>query len=283
MLALTARSYLLIMLAFVSSLGAEEISLEQAIDLALINAPEIKIAESQKRAQQRKSISSWLELGPRASLSYNHIFFDGPLEKSIGGGPPMLLRDETTKSGSLTITQPITGLFALGQRARLETRKQDLKETALSLSKAQMAFKIAELYIKAQQSESMWRIATASIIAREAQKKDGEALFRAERIHNGDLLKFELGVSQAQLAEAKAKSASEIARFSLLEMIGLGSSEKYQIAALNAQEYEMSDQMSLDDGLSLALDNRLEVKQARQGEEIASIGRLAGFSSSFLR
>lgn len=262
------------------SVRAKVLSIEQAIEMALKNSADVKITLADLDAQKNKQISSWLDLGPRINASYNHIFYDSKVSIPMNG-QEILMRDDVTKMGSLTVTQPLTGLFALWQLASLEGKRKDLKETTWKLSRAQSAFKIAELYLRAQQSARMWEISQASIDASEAQQKDGAAMFRVGRIHKGDFLKLELSLSQARANEAKARAAKDIARFVLLESIGLEHEEDLALTPLEPQEIALTKVPTLEEGLRSAVAHRFEIKQAQQGEEIAAIARRATLAKFF--
>jgi len=259
--------------------NSAELTIEQALNLALRHSFEIKMAHSELNAQSAKHISSWLDLGPRLSASYNHVFYDG--KQSINmGGQDLLVRDDVVKTGKIELIQPLTAIFPLMQNARLMGKQKDIKESAVKLSKAQLAFKVAELYLRAQQSERVWEIAKVSVEASVAQKKEGEARFRVERIHRGNLLKLELFESQSRLNEAQAKAARDIAYFNLKEAVGL-SEAPILTPLVTAGEVIFENLPTLEEALNLALSNRQELKQAKLGQDIASITRLASVSKFF--
>ena len=258
------------------SLFARELTIEEAISLGLKNSAEVKAAEADYNSQYNKQISSWLELGPRLNAKYNHAFFDSKLVVPFNN-QDVLLRDDVIKKGSLTLTQPITGLFALAQKAIIDAKQKNAKASLFKQTKSQVAFRIAESYLRAQQSERMWEIEKARIESSLAQKKDGEALYRAERIHKGDFLKLELSLSQAQSAEAKARAQKEIAFYSLKELIGLNEPLSLSLVALIAPQ-EAQKYPSLDEAIHRALNNRQDLKQAKLGKEMAKAGKFAAFA-----
>lgn len=262
--------------------GAKELTIEEAINFAMLHSPDIKISQAEFLGQKNKEVSAWLDLGPRLSLSYKDVFYDKKLTVPSNGSE-LLMRDDRAKMGSITLTQPLSDLFALVQRGRYENRQKDLKATSLKLTSSQVAFKTAELYLRAQQSDRMWQISQASIDASLAQKKDGESLLKVDRIHKGEFLKLELALSSARANEAKARAAKDIALFSLLESIGADKQESYTLSPLKPETISLASLPSLDEGLSRAINDRLEIKQAIQGENIASIaqqGPLAKFFPS---
>lgn len=256
---------------------AQSLSLDETVSLALEHAAIIKSSKAELDAQRNKKISSWLELGPRLSATYNHAFFDDKLIVPFNG-QDIMMRDKVTKNGSLMLTQPLMGLFGLSQKAMLESRQLEQKRTALNLTESQVAFKAAELFLRAQQNESLWTSAQANSEAATAQLKDGQALLNAERIHKGDFLKLELAQSQAGAALAKASAAREIALFALKESIGRSDDQMLHLEPLLEQDFVIEQMPSLDEALHSALSRRLELKQAQIGEKVARVARNATFS-----
>lgn len=276
--ALMKKKYLaklcwLVLLGAHYALG-EGLSIEDAIGMALVHAPEIKIAQSELSAQKSKHVSAWLELGPRLSGTFNGALHDSVQSLKLGE-KEIIVRDDFTKTGSLMLTQPLTGLFALTQNARVEGKQKSLKDLNLKLIMSQVAFKVAELYLNVQQSIKMLEVAEASLEATMAQRKDGELLLNAGRIHQGDFLKLDLAVSQAQSAKARAQADKEIVFLSLLEMIGSKNIDLDLSSFSSSFESSDGPLPVLDDCLVIALNNRMEKIQAEKGEEIASLARAA--------
>lgn len=272
---------LVIGLSFISACAfADEVTIEQAINWALSNSPEIKSADADRNAQLSKQISSWLDLGPRMSVSYKHVFYDNKIKIPMGPSE-IIFRDDIVTQGSLLLNQPLTPIIALVQKARLEGKKKHIKESELKLTEAHIVFNVSELYLRAQKSQRMWEIAQASIALSKAQKKDGEALLKAERIHRGDFLKLELALSQSLSAEAKARAAKEVAFFSLAQFINYDDYNQLILTNLNADILILEGVPAVDEILDKAIDNRQEIKQALLGEEIASIAKFTSFAKFF--
>ncbi len=254
---------------------AEELSIEQAITMALAHAPELKIAKSELEAQKLKRTSAWLDIGPRISTTFNASFFENKQMMNMGG-KEILLRDDQTKIGSITLTQPLTGIFLLSQNARLEGKQKELKSLNHALVERDVAFKTAQLFLNAQQSEKMWQVNQTSIEAREAQRRDGQLLLEVGRINRGDLLKLELAVSEARSQEAKARARRDIAFYSLATLIGHDENAPLLLSPMKNALSELS--MSFEEALTMAQSGRIEIKQAQQGEKIASLARLAALA-----
>ncbi len=266
-------------LLLASQIQATQLSMSEAIDMALKNALSIKSFEADLSAQQNKQISAWLDLGPRLSATFNETRFDDKQTAQMGPSE-MVIREDLARTGSLKLIQPITGLFALAQKARLEGKQRDIKESGLKLTTAQVAFKVAELYLTAQKNEALWKISKASIEAADAQAKEGASLLNAGRITRGDFLKIELSATQARVTEAKARAANEVAYFILQETIGYKGEEAFSIMPFVPSETVLPYAMpSLEDGFAQSVSNRLEVKQAQLVEDVASLGSQASLVS----
>ncbi|MCA9508772.1 MAG: TolC family protein [Myxococcales bacterium] len=272
---------LLIVLGISPSLMSEELNLNRAIDLALAYAPEIKIASSELRAQESKQISSWLDLGPRLSATFNGAWHDGKQSFKLGERE-LLIKDDRTALGTIKLTQPLSGLFALTQNARIESKQKSVKELNLQLLQSQTAFKIAQLYLNVQQAHKMWEVSKSSLEGRLAQKKDGELLLQAGRIHYGDFLKLDLAVSQARSSEAQATAEKNSAFYSLIELIGHQDPQSIELSSFEIPpDISESELPSLSECLSIAFPNRIEKMQSLKGREIASIARTAAFAKFF--
>lgn len=250
---------------------AEELRIEQAISMAISNAPDLKIAKSELEAQKHKRTSAWLEIGPRLSATFNASFF-GTKQVVNMGGKEVMIRDDVTKTGSLTLTQPLTGIFMLSQVARVESKQTTIKSLNHAQVERDVAFRAAQLFLNAQQAEKMWQVNKVSVEAREAQKRDGELLLEVGRINRGDLLKLELAVSEARLQAAKAEARRDIAIYSLAVLIG--HKEPASLSLSSLEHTIVETELSFEEALKAAQQRRVDIKQAEEGSKIASIARL---------
>jgi outer membrane protein TolC len=266
---------LLLIVAWPNCLLSQEISLDEAIRIALAQSAELKITKADLKAQQNKHLSSWLDLGPRFSATYDHIFYDDVLKYSLGDRD-IVMRDKKTQEFALRATQPIISLFTLIQKARIEHKQKSNKENIFKSSKSQLAFRVAELYVQTQQQEALLEIAKASVRSSLVQKKDGEALQRADRIHHGDMLKLALALSQSEDALNKAQVARNMAYFHFKELLGLSYEEDLSLPTLKHDE-DLEKLLTFDEALQIALQQRHEIKEALLEGDIQRIGKSVGF------
>ncbi len=254
------------------------ISLSQALEMALDSAPELKQAQAVASAQREKARGSWTNVGPKVSVEYNQVYFKDKLFIPFNGNN-ILLRNDLSKTGSLMVVQPLTSSFALVELAQVEELRAELKDKGLTISKRDLSFSVAELYLQAQQSQMLLELARMAITAVQSQANDAEAMSRVGRLNRGDLLKLKLAVSEAQANEAKALAGKEIAFSTLAETIGLGNQATLSISLFNPDAIDLSKPIpTIDQALKEALNRNAELAQAEIGKNMASFGRNVAYS-----
>lgn len=254
-----------------SPTGDVGLTLGEAINRAVNVSPQVRGAEADRDAQVERRRGATSDLGPRVSVDYTQARYRDAQKFSISPqAPAILMRPQEVRTGSLTVAQPITGLYALTEKLRFESAQEDLKNATLKLTKADVAFSGAEAWLQAYQAQRLLAIAEQSVAAAQSQRKDGAALERAGRLNHGDLLKLDLAVSEAQARAAQARAGRDIALAGLKQAINLPLDAPLTLAdALPTLPTQVPD---LSTALREALDKRLEAQQAKAGVEVAGFG-----------
>lgn len=251
------------------------LSIHDAINQALEFSPRIKMAHADLQAQKEKNRAAWSDLGPRVKAEYNQVHFEERQSFKIGDNL-MLVRDDVSKIGSITVAQPLTGAVALYQKARFEGAQVDLKQLGSAGVQTEVAFQTAESWLKAFQTQGQLDIAQASIVAVENQLKDAQAIERAGRMNRGDVLKLELAVSESRVRAAQMKAFKDVVFFSLKESIHLPVDKEF---VLQAELPHISDlEPTLDEALKQAFENRIDLKQSQGAIEIAYFGKKLAYT-----
>lgn len=254
------------------------ISLSRALEMALEASPEVKQAQAVASAQKEKNRGSWTNVGPKVSLEYNQVYFKDRLTIPFNG-MDILLRDKQSKTGSIMAVQPLTSSFALAEIAKVEGIQSDIKDKGLTISKRDLAFSVAELYLQAQQSQMMLELSRMAITAVQSQANDAEAMSRVGRLNRGDLLKLKLAVSEAQANEAKALAGKEIAFATLATTVGLSQNAEFSITPFNPEAIDLSRAVpTFDQALKEGLSRNPEIAQAELGKNMASYGRNVAYA-----
>jgi outer membrane protein len=250
------------------------LSLQEAIDRGLSRSPTVQRAEADLQSQVERKRGAWSNLGPKAAVSYNETYFeDKQFDTQNGGGA--LIRDDVTKNGSLTVTQPITGLYGLVEYGRLSSLQVDLSEEGLRKAKRDAGFGAAEAYLQAFQTQEQELIAEQSIAAAKSAYQDALALQRVGRLSQGDVLKFQLALSRAESSAAQARAAKQIAFSNLRLAIQLPRGENVQL--MKELPSAAEDKVELNQAIEAAK-NRPEWRQATLGSELADFSKKLAYA-----
>lgn len=252
------------------------LSINDAVARALETSPKVKAAQHDRDGQIERRRGAWSDVGPRVKAEYNQVRFEEAQKVNFGGNE-IVLRPEETKTGSITIAQPITGAFALVDRARMEGTQEDVKDWALTLARSDTAFQTAEAWLQAYLSKKQLEIALASVAAAESQGRDASALERAGRLNHGDVLKLDLAVSEAKARAAQARAYNEVVRAALKEAVGLPQEAAVE---LTGELPAVADgDMDPTAAFKQAKERRLELKMAEGGVTAAGFGKKLAYSN----
>src|SRR5215831_4933374 len=92
------------------------ITLEQALALAGTSNLELRASEKEVERASADARSAAGLLGPRLSVDDTLQQWNSQFLIKFGTNPPILARDQFTNSLTLSATQPLIGLYPLGER-----------------------------------------------------------------------------------------------------------------------------------------------------------------------
>ncbi len=180
-------------------------------------------------------------------------------------------RDDVTKTGSLTIAQPITGLYAAIQYGRFSSMQQDFSFESLRQAKRDVAFQTAEAFLNAYQAQEQEEITAASLNAAKRQYEDALAIQRVGRLSQGDVLKFQLALSQAETRAAQARTTKQVA-FAMLQQMIQAKDDETIVLEQNLPKLE-EETIDIQKGIEQALAQRPEAKKAELASELADYNK----------
>lgn len=251
---------------------AAPLSLQQAVSKSLETSPQIQAAAALRKAQTEKKRSSWADIGPRVKLDYNDVRFN---DKQVLPIPPtpIVLRDDHVTTGSMTIVQPIVGLYGLIEKARYEGAHEESKSLNYEITERDVLTRTIEVYIRAQAADQMVQVASASVAAAEKQGHDAEAMQRVGRMNQGDYLKLQVAVSEAKSRLAQAEATREIMYASLRETIAAPADTPLELDGFNVTVKTKDVLPENSSAVTQALRTNPEIKLAETNKEIAGFGR----------
>jgi|GEM_PF-1982442 len=252
--------------------NAKSLTLQEAVSRAVAHNPNVDQAQAEMDAATERKRGAWSNIGPRVSAQYQEAYFQDQQLANLGpNGPTILLRDDVTKTGSLTVSQTITGLYAAVQYGRFSGLQADLSYEGLRQAKRDTGFQAAEGFLNAYQAQEQDDITAASLNAVKRQYEDALAIQRVGRLSQGDVLKFQLALSQVESRAAQARATRQLAFATLGLIIQAEQGEEFALEKnLPKLEEESTD---IQKGIEQALAQRPEAKRAEIAADLADYNK----------
>ena len=230
------------------------VTLEQAIQLAIANNPDLKASRTQVDQNQAQEITA--NLRPNPTLSGDSQFL------------PIFNPSQFTTDTLDTLSQFDVGFGYLFERGGKRKRRLKAAQDATSVTRFQVAdaertltFNVAQQFVNALLAKSNLNFATADLDSFQQTVNISEERYKAGDISEGDLLKIKLQLLTFQTDVAQARVAKAQALVSLRQLLGYASVPRdYDIAG--ELEYQPL-RSGLDDLQAKALKERPDLRAAR--------------------
>ncbi|NBD32746.1 MAG: TolC family protein [Cyanobacteria bacterium] len=247
------------------------ITLEQAIELARDNNQSLKEARlnlNQAQAQLQEALGAEF---PTLSLQTD-------FQRSTSATNEIRANTETANFTSpdgvttdLNATLQLNyDLYTGGQRSaqiRLAESQVRTQELALEQAAEQLRFDVTDAYYAVQEADSQVEIARAAVADAEQSLRDAELLEQAGLGTRFDVLQAEVDLANEEQNLTRAMSQRRISRRRLVETLGLG--QQVEVTAATPPEVAGTWDLSLEESIVLAYQNRSELEQQLKQREIA--------------
>lgn len=259
--------------------GAKIYTLDQAIDTALSNNPELSIMQArieQANAQLGEALASFYPQ-IKASLSYQHS--DNPAQAfsmiiaqrrlDLGGGT-----DFNHPGGVDNFRPEVTASYSLfrggqdfynSQAAELGVEASELEKSA---TRNRLVNNVTAAFYGELAAIEAHNVSQRSIEAVQSELDQSRLRFDAGTELKSDVLSLEVQLAEAKDAEIRAANAIELAQSMLKTLLGLSSNESFAITE-NPENTLPDSPASFDDLLNQALTNHPELKAAEKKVAIA--------------
>ncbi|MEY3902152.1 MAG: hypothetical protein RL189_1458 [Pseudomonadota bacterium] len=248
-----------------------KLTLRQALQLGRERPFQVRIAQEQASEASARAAQALGSLFPRIDGDAQHIKFDKSVNKATGAAWAPQFPEKVT-TAAVQISQPIFGLLPLTLQARATSMLADVAVDSAAQAKRDGALLGAQSFLNAVRSVQFFEIAKSSLALAEKQKSDGEALFRAGKLGQVDVMRFELSVADARAQLTQAGVAKEMALMALNDSLMLKVSE----GDLDAPEKSLLEERNptppeLEVVLKKALANRPELRAAESQLKITRL------------
>jgi len=259
---------------------AQSFTLDQAIDHALINNPDLQIATeriSQAEAQLGVALSAFYPQ-VTAKLGYDHSNNPAQVFSMI-----VVQRDFNSNSIA-NINNPgyrqnfrpeIIGKLSLfrGGQDYQNSKSAELGISAAEFERSSVRNALIEAvtasyyaYLAAQEAH---KVAQDSISAIAGELKQTKLRYEAGTVLKSDVLSLEVKSAEAQEAQIRAANGIELAKTGIAILLGLSAEQAFTVAPASSMLPEPKLTASFNDLLELAMTQRPEVKAAANQVEIS--------------
>lgn len=257
----------------VQVVGTQPITLQQAVELAVRNNPDLqqnRLQVEQARAQLQEAQAANL---PTLELTANltNTGQDVTTSSFLGVGGGTSFQTSTSFSGGL---QASYSLFTAGARpAAIRAAEGTLKfrQLQVEIATEDLVLQTIRNYYDLQQADEQVRIFRDALTQAEQSLRDAQALERAGVGTRFDVLQSQVDVANARQDLTNQLSRQEIARRQLAQTLSL--SQSMSVAAAQPVEVAGTWNLSLEDSIVLALKNRAELEQQLVQREISEQNR----------
>lgn len=245
---------LLLLAVSVTVYAAEELTLEQAVGLALRNNPGLKAADAQVDAAQAGVLRSRSGFLPKITASETWSRSDNPLmvlgtklnQESVGPADfsPAVMNDPDPLSNyntRLSMLQPVFN----GGREYLGLRQARLAKDAAAQdrtrTKQETVFNVIKAYYSVLLAKEYRNVAVQSLETSSANVKLAEARFKAGAVLQSDLLRSRVQEAEVKEMATRAESGVKLALANLNYAMGVDQSREYDVSGTLATKDEHPD------------------------------------------
>ena len=260
-LATVIASGMLVSLTLPGFAAPIEITLDEAIVMALKNNPSIKVAEYD--VEKANWSVEEAKGAKQPSLSFSH----SATHKKTAPNPPLIkggIGDQF--ANSVDLTWPLlTGGKVEGT---IDKAKLGVKAADLGVEKSQQQIKLDATtgYYSILQTRNLVKLSEESLDRLNAHLKNVEAQYNAGTVAKSDVLRSEVEKAKAEQSLIKAQNSYELAVSSFNNVIGLPLETQVTVKEeLGYEKYEKT----LEECISTALVSRPELAQAKVSVESA--------------
>ena len=243
------------------SIGADVLTLEESIKIALERSLSVKSAEQEIKAKEFEERSSKADFYPKLSTSYTYTRLD---EDTVNDAKYSVLTTEfsrlqtDTYEFKVTATQPLfTGwrLTTLRELASLGVDTAEIKKEAVI---EDLVLNVKEVYFGILKAEKLKKVAIQAAEQLEAHLRVAQAFYDVGIIAKNELLQTGVQMAQARQDLIRATNLVEIARSVFNKLLRRGLDKKVKIEDI--LDYHPVE-LTLDQCMEWAELNRPEIKE----------------------
>jgi len=238
------------------------ISLDKAVEMALADHPDLKIALAQIDAADAKYRQAKSSLGIRLNVGGSYTRIDPVAEAKLSfipNRPPTIIKlgDNNNFSGKAVLDKVITTFGQLEYAVAAAYIQIGVQRSNYEAVRQNIIFRVKEAYFTALKTEGYVKVAKDNLDISLHNLQVTKEMYSAGVVPRYEVLRAELGVSTAKQYLIAAENAAEMSKASLKNILGIN-----QSVPLKLVEYVEVINLSADPDTaqSLAEKNRPEIQ-----------------------
>jgi outer membrane protein len=197
------------------------------VDLALRGNVDVQTASEDVAVSeaQRKGVRGML--GPKLHVDAYAHEWNSPYNITLGAAAPgqpaavFPVRDQFEWNATVTLTQPITSMFALLDAYKVRSLGVDIANVRREVTRRETAFRVVESYYRLVQASKLVEVAEASVEQLTTQLKQSNSFHDNGVVSQDDVLRAQLAVANAQQRLIQARSRVSLEQTRLAVLVGL--------------------------------------------------------------
>ncbi len=226
------------LVALPPSAGAQpqRLTFADAVRMSAARSPDIAGARHGVTAANLRVTGTSAQRYPKLRTEANLIRWDNPLRINlVGNGMPgmdttFVARDQITTSLSISLAQPISGLFVLHRVVAMERHGADAARSEVDRARLDITQRAAEAYLRLLQARAVEELASKSLAQIEAQLARARTMEQAGVLGKVDVLRWTSSRDSAQLALVRAGSSTRVATGALALALALRPEVEFIVA-----------------------------------------------------
>jgi len=187
------------------------------------------------------------------------------------GGTNLTVRDAFTWTAGVTLTQPLTPLFAIHDQYKVVDFGVDVALMRRAATRQQIAMQVVEAYYRVLEAQRLSEVAGTSVIQLEAQETQARSLYSNGVIGKNDLLRAALALAGARQRAIQMRGQVVIAQGQLTNAMGVAPGEPLQLVQFTGEPPPM-DEPTLQSAEAHAVTQRVELRELDRRIEQADHG-----------
>ncbi len=213
---------------------ARRLRFSEAIELSMGQTPQVQGARAGVDAAGFKASGTAAQRLPKLKADASVLRWDAPIAIQFGGGGGMMsapvdVRAHVTTAFSLSLAQPISGLFVLGRLIDVDKRAVEIAETSVAKTRMDSAHRAAEAYVAVLNARASADLAARTALQFEAQHENAVALEKGGVLGHVDVLRLASARDAARLALVRAETSVAVAGAELAVAVNLAPEESLAV------------------------------------------------------